>query len=1235
MKNFTKFILIAFFVFCLLNIITVNINKDGLAIKQNLVFAQDNNSVWLDISPVYDKNSDSKRVMPLIYRNLKLNLNSIRNILDAAPFERSEQARNSPFVIELPTPEGKLSKFYVTEYAMMEPDLASQFPDMKTYNIKGIDDPYATGKIDITNFGFHGMVLTPNGDYFIDPVNMDNREIYMCYYKSDYLNEQPFECLVDEQINNPDLINNYNSDMTGQQLRTYRLAVAADGEYTIFHGGTVALAQSAIVTAINRVNGVYEREVSVRMVLIANNTSIIYINPATDPYTDNDPDALVAENQANVDAVIGNANYDLGHVFTTGGGGLAFFGVCNSTLKARACTGRSAPIGDPYYIDFVAHEIGHQFHGNHTFNGTTGSCATNRNATTAWEPGSGSTIMPYAGICPPQDLQPNSDAYFHSGSVSELTAFTQTGQGNTCPVITNTGNTPPTVTVPAGGFTIPISTPFALTGSATDVETPGALTYCWEEFDLGPAGAPTAPVGNAPIFRSFSPVVSPTRTFPKLSNLLNNTSTIGEILPTYTRGLTFRLTARDNSAGGGGINFNTLAFNVSSTSGPFLVTSPNTNVTWAAGAQTVTWNVANTTLAPVSCALVNIKLSSDGGNTFPTTLLANTANDGTQSVTIPNISTSLARIKVESVGNVFFDISNTNFTIGGGSLPPLCEDFSGVTFAPTNWSIEFTGTNFWSRNTVSSFGAGTGSAKFDYFNANIGTTQSLVTLTFQPSVAGDSLKLSNAYAPFTDGSTDTLEILTSINGGTNYSSLIRLWGNNVNGNLNTAAPIATSFTPAAGQWSNKKYLLPVGTNKVKFRARSGFGNNLYLDSICKVNTSPPTILLCESFAGVTFAPVNWNIEFTGTNFWTRNAVSGYGVGSGSAWFNYFDAPMATTQSLVTLTFSNSVAGDSLKFDNAYAPFNDGSTDTLEILSSINGGTNYSTLIRLWGNNVNGNLNTAAPIGTAFTPTAGQWATKRYSLPVGTNKIKFRARSGFGNNLYLDNICKVSGGASSPLPATITLIQEGYYNTITNKLSTRDTARFYLRNISAPYAIVDSGKAVIDSNTLAASVTFANALTGTYYLVAKSRNTIETWSKAGGEPYTRGAAFSYNYTTAANKAFGNNMIQVDASPSVRFAVYSGDVNQDRTIDLADVSLIDNDSYNFVSGYVKTDLTGDKVIDIADLAIADNNAFNFVSAVIPAAPITPVITIDNVRDYNNYNKKQNEINKNNIELKKEDE
>jgi hypothetical protein len=271
--------------------------------------------------------------------------------------------------------------------------------------------------------------------------------------------------------------------------------------------------------------------------------------------------------------------------------------------------------------------------------------------------------MAYAGICAPQNLQNNSDPYFHSINFDEIVSYTNFGSGNGCAVITATGNSAPVVTVPTGGFYIPKSTPFSLTGSATDADG-DALVYCWEEFDLGPAGAPGTPSGNAPIFRSWNPTSSPTRYFPRIQNLLNNTTVIGEILPTYTRTLTFRLTARDNKLGGGGVNYAALQFNVDGNSGPFLVTSPNTNVSWAgSSSQTITWNVTNTDIAPVNCANVNILLSTDGGQTFPTVLLANTPNDGSESVIIPNTPSTTARIKVEAVGNIFFDLSNVNFTI--------------------------------------------------------------------------------------------------------------------------------------------------------------------------------------------------------------------------------------------------------------------------------------------------------------------------------------------------------------------------------------------------------------------------------------------------------------------------------------------------------------------------------------------------------------------------------------------
>jgi hypothetical protein len=836
MKTLTK-LLTAIFV---MSLFSINLSKDGITFNTATVYAQQENSVWKDKADF--SANDITRVMPQEFRYLNLNLNSFKNILSSSPFEFSDRALTTPLIIELPHPNGTLSKFYVTEYSMLEPGLADQFPEIRTYNVKGIDDPYAVGKIDVTVAGFHGMILTPNGDYFVDPVSLDNTENYISYFKSDYLSNQSFECLVDEVADNTDFISSYNSDVTGQQLRTYRLACAATGEYTAVFGGTVAAGQAAIVTAINRVNGVYEREFSVRMTLIANNNLLVYTNSGTDPYTNNNGVTMLGQNQTNVTAVIGSANYDFGHVFSTGGGGVASLGViCSSTTKARGVTGLPSPIGDPFYIDYVAHEMGHQFRGNHTFNGSSGNCAGgNRNASTAWEPGSASTIMGYAGICSPQDLQSNSDDYFHTGSVSEITAFTQTGTGNNCPVITNTGNTPPTVTVPAGGFTIPINTPFELTGSATDTETPGSLTYCWEQFDLGAAGAPTAPVGNAPIFRSFSPVVSTTRTFPKLSDLLNNTSTIGEILPSYTRNLSFRLTVRDNSAGGGGINFNSLAFSVSSTAGPFIVSSPNTAVTWASGPQTVGWNVASTNIAPVNCANVDILLSTDGGNTFPTTLLANTPNDGSQTVTIPNVSTTTARIKVKAVGNVFFDISNVNFTITGGPAPLPCTDFTTGTFPPPLFTIDFTGTNRWSRNDVSAYGNGSGSAKFDFYNANVNENQSIVSDDFDPSVAGTYLTFDEAYAPYTDNSfgPDTLLVEASINAGGSYTVLATLIGRfDGTGELNTAPNVVSPFTPGSSEWASKIYSLPVGTNKVRLKAKSGWGNNLYIDNLC-VQTLP-------------------------------------------------------------------------------------------------------------------------------------------------------------------------------------------------------------------------------------------------------------------------------------------------------------------------------------------------------------------------------------------------------------
>ncbi|HMS34501.1 MAG TPA: M12 family metallo-peptidase [Ignavibacteria bacterium] len=661
MKNILNIALLALFLF-IINIVISN-NEGGI-FKTNL-YAKGNAAGWTDVREGSFNIKGERRILPQQYRTVKADLSSLQADFSAAPREFTDKAVNSPVTIELPLPNGGMSKFYVTEYSMMETGLSAKFPTYKTYNIKGIDDPYATGKMDVTIAGFHAMVLTPNGSYFIDPYSSEEKEIYISYFKKDFVSNQPFDCQVEENSNadskNNEIMRGFFS--SGPQLRTYRLAMAATGEYTAYFGGTVAAGMAAIVTAMNRVNGVYEREMSVRMSLVANNDLIVYTNASTDPYTNNNGGTMLGQNQSNLDNVIGPAKYDMGHVFSTGGGGVAYLGcICQNGAKARGVTGLPSPVGDPFYIDYVAHEMGHQYGGNHSFNSVTSGCGGgNRNAGTAWEPGSASTIMGYAGLCGGDNLQNNSDAYFHSGNFSEMVIYTQIGSGNTCPAITNTGNTPPTITMPAGGFVIPISTPFQLTGSATDLETPNALTYCWEEMDLGPSGTVNNPSGDAPIIRSLNPDISPTRTVPRISNLVNNTALFGERLPTYSRNLTFRMTVRDNS---GGVDYDQVAFTADATAGPFLVSAPNTNVSWNTNSpQTVTWDVANTTAAPVNCSQVNIKLSTDGGLTFPTTLVSGTPNDGSQSVNLPSLNITTARIKVESVGNIFFDISNTNFTL--------------------------------------------------------------------------------------------------------------------------------------------------------------------------------------------------------------------------------------------------------------------------------------------------------------------------------------------------------------------------------------------------------------------------------------------------------------------------------------------------------------------------------------------------------------------------------------------
>lgn len=638
--------------------------------------AESADGMWQDVDEATMRPAGERVIIPTVYRTVSLDWAVLNSLLIDVPESLAEA--DAGVILSLPLPNGDYGRFRIFHAPVMHPDLAAKFPEIQTFSGSGIDDPTATVRLDTTPKGFHAMILSQNGRVFIDPYSNEDIDLYQSYFASDFIPNLPADFEPDAVIESsdsaakPEAVTGGIS--SGGQLRTYRLAMAATGEYTQFHGGTVPLAMAEITTAVNRVAGIYEREVAVTFELIANNDLIIYTDGATDPYSNNDGFTMLTQNQTNLNSVIGSANYDVGHVFSTGGGGIAGLGVVCGGLKAEGVTGLGTPVGDPFYVDYVAHEMGHQFAGNHTFNGNAGSCGGgNRNGSTAYEPGSGSTIMAYAGICSPQNLQSNSDDYFHGISFDEIVSFTTTGGGNSCASISSTGNTPPTVNAGAS-YSIPLNTPFTLTGSATDPDGSASLTYNWEEFDLGAAGDPNSPSGNAPIFRTFQPTTSPSRTFPQISDIVNNTQTQGELLPSYARTMNFRLTARDNQVPAGGVANDSMTVTAVSGTGPFLVTSPNTAVTWTGFAtETVTWNVANSDQAPISCANVEIALSSDGGFTYPTVLLASTANDGSADITVPNISSSTVRVRVACTDNIFFDISNTNFNIqlGAGGDPSL------------------------------------------------------------------------------------------------------------------------------------------------------------------------------------------------------------------------------------------------------------------------------------------------------------------------------------------------------------------------------------------------------------------------------------------------------------------------------------------------------------------------------------------------------------------------------------
>ena len=654
----------------------------GLFFTSNLSAQKD---LWLKISDkdYYLDNLQENSSQPDQYQAIELDLDQLRTLTKDAPKEFS--AREG-LRLSIPLDDGRMEVFEVWASPIMDKELSDRYPNIKTFKGRSLNNPATLIRMGYSLVGFHAMIQSTRGTILIDPLTPGQTSHYMVYDSKDdrTVSEtmaQKLSCGMpgtNSTLPNTEATNLSRNRNEPVDLYLYKAAIACSGEYALYHGAkTKEEALSHITATMNRVNMVMERDLAIRMELIAETDSLIFLDPETDPYTNGaNVTQSYQENPAAIEKIIDPSKFDIGHVFVAcGGNGVVGIG------GGRVCSpGKSLGISCQFSsdarfaIDVVAHEMGHQLYANHSWNNCPGN-EDNFSGGSAYEPGSGSTIMSYAGACGgANNIQFNADPYFHVTNLQEILNDKLLGRTNSCADIIPTDNLKPLAIIPyENGFSIPVNTPFELTGAGEDANG-DELTYCWEQYDTGPSVDLGSPVGSTPLFRSLPPDISPTRTFPNMSDLINNRNKLTEVLPDYARNLNFRLTVRDNNPEAGGIDWQNLSFSVTDQAGPFLVSFPNRSedTLYVGDLIAIEWDVAGTSNAPVNCQKVDILLSTDGGNNFSEVLVANTDNDGSQLVPVPNMLTDRGRIKIKAADNIFFDISNRDFTIA----PPLESGFS-------------------------------------------------------------------------------------------------------------------------------------------------------------------------------------------------------------------------------------------------------------------------------------------------------------------------------------------------------------------------------------------------------------------------------------------------------------------------------------------------------------------------------------------------------------------------------
>ena len=651
-------------------------------------------------------------------RTLSFDYQTIRSNISRAKSNQNKASISTKILVDLPTPNGTIKSFEIEETSNFDATLSKEYSEIKTYTGTCVKDESLSVRFDLSASGFSGAYVQQGNFDIIEPKDLTQNLYQITPFDE---TQHGWECGLDTLVKRKfrsNSLSNQNNISAGNVLRTFRVAIATTGEFTVANGGQ-SQALSRINSFLTIINAMYIKELSIQFSLV-NNTNIIFTNPTTDPYSS---PSNASSNQSgtafrgfNTNGTLLYADYDFGftlHVNGTTGGGVSASGVatldviCDNFSKGQMWTQYAASNTNSAINGLVGgiliHEIGHQFGASHTFNGQGNSCTSQLRD--QFEPGSGTTIMGYKGLCSStQNLTGSADNYFHIRSLESilLGISLQPSCGTT---VTLTNSVP--IVNAGAAYTVPANTPFLLKATATDANN-DPLTYTWDENDEGvynDAGAlgQTNGVGGysavrsrtAPLFRSKQSSTTPNRSFPALNFILNNANNPvdneGEDLSIAQRIMKFTFTARDNRATGGGTVSDDIFITIDSLKGPFLVTSPNSNVSWEAGSnKTITWSVNNTNLLSPN---IDILISSNGGNSF-TTLVSNTPNDGSETVIIPNNTTlnATARIKIVSTNSTtaeFYDISDTNFTVISPSVCPA-----------TNATFLSTKTGLWNDLTV-------------------------------------------------------------------------------------------------------------------------------------------------------------------------------------------------------------------------------------------------------------------------------------------------------------------------------------------------------------------------------------------------------------------------------------------------------------------------------------------------------------------------------------------------------